>query len=143
MEWCQYVGYEDSVAGALVATGMAGVVVGCFIGGAVSDWACEKSPAHGRVYVAQVAAFLSISFFACAILLLQRPDQFGPLATLLFLHGVFRDVPYVGCVRPMLSELALPSRRQSGIYAPRWGARLVSENFEPLVLARIEADVCK
>merc|ERR1719247_2910617 len=51
VEWCQYIGYSDTAAGAVVAIGLTGVVLGCFLGGAVSDWACEKSPTHGRIYV--------------------------------------------------------------------------------------------
>jgi MFS family permease len=109
--WAQYIGYQNWVAGILVSMGMLGTLVGCFVGGSLGDWAAQKSPDHGRIYVGQIGGTLMLAFWIGIMFVPHKTRYVYILGMLLFLFGSVKNWEYVGAIRPILVEVA-PSRRR-------------------------------
>lgn len=100
--WLQYRGYSDAQVGKVVLFWTSGGIVGSIIGGYGSDSFYMYSRWYGRQSFAQLT---------CASMVITAIALFGtfhvlPLNQLVFLFGIFEQPWTVGCIRPLLCEVA-------------------------------------
>jgi MFS family permease len=105
-------GYSVQTSTRMYGLMHAGIVIGAFAGGWLSDWVNRLKPRSGRIVLMQ--AYL-IVFAAMAVLIFQVPWRAPTqLSALLFVFGVIFPVGFSGCVLPMLSAVVRPELRSTG-----------------------------
>lgn len=114
--WLQTSGYSDVAASTIYSWHTIGAALGVFLGGRLGDYASVKSPATGRVRVAQLSKILSMAF-AYALFTSKLPVSQPQSALLLssgfFCLGLVSSWTAAGVNRPILSEVVQDSERAS------------------------------
>eukprot|EP00512_Aurantiochytrium_limacinum_P002044 CAMPEP_0171492534 /NCGR_PEP_ID=MMETSP0958-20121227/4464_1 /TAXON_ID=87120 /ORGANISM="Aurantiochytrium limacinum, Strain ATCCMYA-1381" /LENGTH=436 /DNA_ID=CAMNT_0012026065 /DNA_START=467 /DNA_END=1774 /DNA_ORIENTATION=- len=102
--WFQTGGVPLASAGMYANALHFGSVLGHFVAGYIGDWAAQKHPDHGRIYLAQVADMMRIPM-AWLIFVGATSASMNTAAASLFVLGLIIPLVPTGAIMPMLSDL--------------------------------------